>query len=313
MPSPPDLPRTQHLIWTLITAPTGVEPGAEALVSSGGLESTDLSFVIAGDDRLGPAHRLSIYADMYFYRLRDSLSEDFPKVAAVIGGARFHNLVTDYLLVHPSSFWSLRNLGKALPDFLKGRDLAAQYPFLPDLARLEWARVDVFDEADARAMTREQVTAIAGDAIGDLRLSLIPACRLLALDWNVAPLWRSVEDLEAGHEPGGTNSASVEGSPAMEEMPAVEVGPPLKERGLLRVWRRAFTVYHRTVRADEYACLQLMSRGGATLPGIGECVLERTGDDEGESREDVRSAAAARRIAVLIESWIEDGILVRKE
>ena len=125
MPSPPDLPRTQKLIFTLITAPTGVEPGAAALVSAGRLESTDLSFVIRGDDRLRPAHRLSIYADMYFYRLRDSLYEDFPKVAAVIGGARFHNLVTDYLLVHPSSFWSMRNLGKAFPGFLKGHELAA--------------------------------------------------------------------------------------------------------------------------------------------------------------------------------------------
>ena len=74
MSSPPDLARAQCIFWDLITAPTGVEPGAADLVRSGKLDAADLSFLIRGDERLGPADRLNIYADMYFYRLRDSLA-----------------------------------------------------------------------------------------------------------------------------------------------------------------------------------------------------------------------------------------------
>ena len=92
--------------------------------------------------------RLDVYADMYFYRLRDCLAEDFPKLAELVGEARFHNLVTDYLLRHPSSHPSLRELGRRLPAFLADHAIAAEFPVAADLARLEWARVDVFDERD---------------------------------------------------------------------------------------------------------------------------------------------------------------------
>ena len=230
-------------------------------------------------------------------------------MAAVIGGARFHNLITDYLLVHPSSFWSLRNLGREMSGYLDGHPLREEFPFLSDLARLEWARIDVFDEADADPLTREQITGVPQEAIPDLRLRLVPACRVLALSWNVAPVWRRIEDLAESRERCGINSASVDASEAPEAAPAVEIDSPERKPAFLRVWRRKFTVYHRSIRADEHACLAEMDRAGESLPRIGEVILEDFPRDHGADEKSDPAAAAARRIAALIEMWIEDGIV----
>jgi len=307
VPFSPDLDRVQRIFWDLIAAPTGVEAGAEELAKAGRIESPDLSFLVRGDEALGPADRLNIYADMYFYRMRDSLAEDFAKVAAILGGARFHNLVTDYLLVHPSTFWSMRDLGRALPAYLEGHALREEFPYLPDLARLEWTRIDVFDAEDATPLARDEITGLPREKIADLRLRLVPACRLLALEWNVAPVWRRLEEIGGTSEHGGIHSASVETPEEGEASSAAEIEAPERKRVTLRVWRKEFDVLHRGTRPDEHGCLAEMGRGGVSLSRIGELILETLEEDSAGGADP--AAAAARRLAVLIETWIGDGIV----
>ena len=141
----PGLKASQQLFWDLITAPKGVAAGASDLAEKGRLDSNNLAFLVEPSSRLSPAEHLDIYADMYFYRLRDALAEDYSKVTAVTGGARFHNFVTDFLLAHPSRHPSMRYLGAPLAGMLASHALNDEMPYLADLARLEWARIDVFD------------------------------------------------------------------------------------------------------------------------------------------------------------------------
>ena len=155
-----DLRSLQSLLWRLIAAPEGVRAEAEALARAGAIASSDLAFLV-NPAAMGSIERLDVYADMYFYRLRDSLSEDFSKVAAWIGPSRFHNLVTDYLLAHPPTSFTLRDLGRALSDFLASHALTREFSGVADLARLEWARLDVFDDADAEPLARADLLADA--------------------------------------------------------------------------------------------------------------------------------------------------------
>ncbi len=189
----PDLRGVEELFWKLITAPEGVVRGAAELHREGSLESEDLSFLVPPNDRLGSAEQLDIYADMYFHRLHDCLAEDFPVLVARLGGARFHNLVTDYLLAHAPTHFSLRELGRALPGFLESHALDRELPTLADLARLEWARADVFDDADAVPLSREQLLELGASEPERSALALIPAARLLRLDASVLPLWKRVD------------------------------------------------------------------------------------------------------------------------
>jgi hypothetical protein len=278
----PNLRGAEELFWRLITAPEGVVRGAAALHREGALESEDLSFLVPPNDRLGSAEQLDIYADMYFHRLHDCLAEDFPVLVARLGGARFHNLVTDYLLAHPPAHFSLRELGRALPGFLDSHALERELPALADLARLEWARADVFDDADAVPLSREQVLELGASDPEKSALALIPAARLLRLDASVLPLWKRVD---AGEGEEATSAAG-----------------PRGETSAARVWRKDFAIFHRSMQPDEERCLEALASGGASLAELGEFLASADPADVAESQ-------LAQRFAALLDLWAQDQIL----
>jgi len=278
----PDLRGVEELLWKLITAPEGVVRGAAELHREGALESEDLSFLVPPNDRLGSAEQLDIYADMYFHRLRDCLAEDFPVLVARLGSARFHNLVTDYLLAHPSTHFSLRELGRALPGFLDSHALEREFPALADLARLEWARIDVFDDADAPPLSREAVLELGASEPERSGLGLIPAARLLRLDASVLPLWKR---LDAG-----------------ESEEAASAAGPRGETSAVRVWRKGFAIYHRSMQPDEERCLEALASGGASLAELGELLAGAEPPDAAETQ-------LARRFVALLDLWSQDEIL----
>jgi hypothetical protein len=278
----PDLSELQTLFWRLLAAPEGVRVGAATLRREGTLASEDLSFLVAGDERLGPIERLDVYADMYFYRLRDCLAEDFAKLAARIDAAHWHNLVTDYLLAHAPTHYSLRELGRALPGFLETHELGRQFPALVDLARLEWARVDVFDETDAALLSRESLLEQGAAAPGTAAFALVPSARLLRLDASVLPLWKHLHE---GHTGEGTALAQTRG-----------------ETGGVLVWRKGFAVFHRSLPSDEESCLRALAAGDTTLAQLGELLL-------GAQPPHARSERAAERLATLLDLWSRDELL----
>ncbi len=177
---------------------------------------------------LTSAARLDIYAGMYFCRLLEALREDFPRVAALLGDERFEEVARAYLARHPSEHPSVRHVGRALADFLAA-DVAP--PFLADLARLEWARLAVFDAPDATALRLEELLAVPPADWPGLRFEPIVACEVLVSDWPVHRLW--------------DDAAATTCAPA---------------RTALRVWRHGYLVYHAPMdRAEEAACARLMA------------------------------------------------------
>src|ERR1700756_1253546 len=71
------------------------------------------------NDRLTSLERLEIYSRSYWFRVLDSLYEDFPGLRAVLGQRAFHRLSRAYLADCPSRSFTLRNLGSRLGDWLE--------------------------------------------------------------------------------------------------------------------------------------------------------------------------------------------------
>jgi hypothetical protein len=221
----------QETFWTLITAPDGVP------------EHPWTARTIASDQSASAQERLDVYANMYFFRLLENLSLDFPRVAALVGPTGFHNLITDYLAACPSRDPSVRNVGRALPTFLQ--DHQASPPWLADLAALEWARLDVADRTDIPLLTASELASAAAHGFATLRLELIEAHDTLPLRFAVEPIWR-------------------------EQQPEVQQQP----RTLL-VWRKPdCSIHHRSLDPDE---LRLFPKLRAGLSFIDLCAhLGRT-------------------------------------
>jgi hypothetical protein len=224
----------------------------------------------------GPADRLDVYAQMYWARLVDVLREDFPRVAAILGADRFGAAARAYLARHPSIHPSVRHVGDRFAAFLAGWPEAERWPFLADLARLEWFRLAVFDAADVNPLRVDDLRALAPEAWPGLTFRPVPAVRLLRSRWPLHELWAA--DAESPREP---------------------VRPARTE---LRVWRSGFAVYQARMDARESRALASVAAG---KPFAATCaVLVRL---VGNAEE------AAREAGRLVLRWVEDGILARPE
>lgn len=144
----------------------------QPLTRRDGLQKATRADFIAPNDRMSGFERLEIYAWQYWFRLLDCLHDDYLALRAYLGGARFHALCREYLAQHPSSSWTLRNLGSRLPGFLK--QAAAR-----DVAKVEWAQTLAFDEAWRKPL---RVADLAGADAETLRLGLQACVVLVRLD-----------------------------------------------------------------------------------------------------------------------------------
>jgi len=212
----PDLRELQRAFWRALAT----RPGSDRTIP-------ELAGVVRSTGRLSATERIDIYSGMYFWRIVEALGEDFPKVAAVVGADAFADLVRDYLADHPSTEPSIRHIGGAFPAFLTGRTPA----HLADLARLEWARLDVFDSADRMPLALDDLRAVPAADWPALRFQLVPACARIVLDWPVHRLWV---------DPDATLVA---------------------ERTALRVWREDFVVSQCVMDRGEEEALARVAAG----------------------------------------------------
>src|ERR1700722_14776865 len=74
---------------------------------------------IKANDRLSSGERLEIYSRSYWFRILDSLYDDFPGLRALLGERSFHRLSRAYLAECPSGSFTLRNLGSRFAEWLR--------------------------------------------------------------------------------------------------------------------------------------------------------------------------------------------------
>lgn len=149
------------------------------------MERVAASF-IAPNSRLSSFERLEIYNRQYWFRVLGALTEDFPALRSVIGARSFEAMSVAYLTAHPSRSFSLRNLGSHLAEWLKSHPHYAgrRARLAQDVARIEWAFVEAFDNAEHEALTLEQISTLDGNS----RLGLQPHLRLVELEFPVDDL-----------------------------------------------------------------------------------------------------------------------------
>jgi hypothetical protein len=131
---------------------------------------------------LSPRDRIEIYSGMYVSRLQECLETDFPALARFLGAEKFAWLVRAYLRKHPSRHYSLNALGRHMAEFLSGDVKIARRALLADIARLELAMSDVFDEEPSATLSPADLARLAPSDWPNLRLQLVPALRLCAFD-----------------------------------------------------------------------------------------------------------------------------------
>jgi putative DNA-binding protein len=219
------------------------------------------------------AERLEIYSRSYWFRILDSLYEDFPGLRAVIGERAFRQLSRAYLADCPSHSFTLRDLGSRLPEWLdRNRRYAGKPQALAiDMARLEWAHIEAFDSVAEKALEPEDLLELGPDFCARLQ----PYIRLLDLTYPVDDLRIRVN--AGDDERGATSNAALKQKRGGAPGRAIRLLP---ERIFIAVHRQDDVVYYRRLAHEEYLLLDAIRLETPIGPAI-EGAFKRSSISEG--------------------------------
>ena len=133
---------------------------------------------------------LAIYRASVQGNQRHALQAAYPVVARLVGSAFFAEAARAYGVAHPSRSGDLHRFGDRFAGFLASYPHAAGLPYLPDVARLEWARHRAALADDARSALGGLAMMDQG-ALEQARLAWHPSCSLVCSPFAVADLWEA--------------------------------------------------------------------------------------------------------------------------
>jgi hypothetical protein len=147
--------------------PTDEDHSPEFLAKAGEL--------MAGGENLSPAERLELYHRQYWFRVLESVAEDFPHLRRMAGEEKFWEMLEAYLRTYPSGSFTLRHLGRSMARFIAGWDGLdeTRRRWFTALAELEYAAMEVFEAEEREPLAAEQ--------LGSAELELQPHVRLIEI------------------------------------------------------------------------------------------------------------------------------------
>lgn len=159
--------------------------------------------------RLSPAECLGIYQRSYYARLLNCMREQFPALCYALGESVFDEFSRAYLREAPSDSYTLHELGRRFPDYLRDtrpdRDLPPEQreswvEFMIDLADFERQVFTMYDAVGDEDNLLDGVTPAGGD-IEDKDLVLQRCLKIHRAKFPVARYYCLVRDEKAPELP----------------------------------------------------------------------------------------------------------------
>ena len=267
----PELGLLQRWMQEVVVHPGPVEEAIKAEEAMHHIPSERLTEVVLPSHSMSSLERIGVYHGMYLMRMEEALETDYPVIRYHLGDHQFSHLVRDYVQRYPSTSYTLNRLGDHLPQFLLDEPDWPQAAFLHDLARLELAMTEVFDEEESPVLSGEELAAVPPEAWEHARLRPIEAFRLLHLRYSVVP------HLEAYHR----------------DRPS----PSQRRRATwIAVYRRDYSVLRLELSRAEYELLRALTVG---VP-LGEALATAGASQKSARKQD--------RVFRWFRTWIAEGL-----
>lgn len=141
--------------------------------------------IIKPGPELSAAERLELYHRQYWFRVLDSLAEDFPVLRRMAGDALFWELIEAYLLERPSRSFTLRHLGEAFADHIESSPLLdeSRRGWFGAIARIEYAFMKCFECGQSALPEAEDLADSVIELQEHVQLLRLPYPADLCWDW----------------------------------------------------------------------------------------------------------------------------------
>lgn len=167
--------------------------------------------IIKPGPSLTSAERLELYHRQYWFRILDSLAEDFPVLRRMAGDALFWELIEAYLLERPSRSFTLRHLGEAFAGFIEISTLLdeTRQTWFGSIARIEYAFMECFESAQGALPEAEDLAESVLELQEHVKLLHLPVPADSCWDWeDFSPALAQdtqIVDIAVWREPSGRN------------------------------------------------------------------------------------------------------------
>lgn len=81
---------------------------------------------------------ITAYRKNLIFGLLGAMKHSYPMCHSLLCENNFNFLCREYILSHPSNSANLLDFGEHFPEFLASRSETVDFPYLADIARLEW-------------------------------------------------------------------------------------------------------------------------------------------------------------------------------
>ena len=166
---------------------------AQILPSSVAPAAADVTVELNPQGGAPGIERLGVYAGGYLTRIGEALAEAYPAIRQVLGRSVFGELSEAYAARVPSHEYNLSRAGRGLAAFLPTWPTTRNLPFLPDLARLEWAVTEAFHAHEELPLPATAMRAWPVEDWPRTRLLFQPSVHVIESAWPVLDIWAARE------------------------------------------------------------------------------------------------------------------------
>jgi hypothetical protein len=146
------------------------------------------------DGGLDAEARIGIYRNNVLGNYRKALAATYPVVRKLVGAAFFNGAIDAFVRAHPSVHGDVNRYGSELARFLATYPPARELPYLPDVARLEWAVDQAGIAADAASLDFDALARVPADSLQNLRFMLHPSARFVVSAYPILRIWQFHQD-----------------------------------------------------------------------------------------------------------------------
>jgi hypothetical protein len=200
--------------------------------------------------------RIAVYRNNVAHSLIEALSARFPVICRLVGTDFFAALARLYIDADGPRSPVLAEWGESFADYLSGFPPLAAYPYMGDVARIEYARGRAFHAADSRPVDPAWFSA---QDPWSVRISLNPSLSVLRLQHPAVSIW-------AKNQAGGETVRIPEGG---------EIALILRDRG--------FEVPVRAISPGDAALIDALREGNC----LGEAATHAGHAEEGHQPRDI--------------------------
>lgn len=137
---------------------------------------------------------LQIYRNNMFNSMHEALCIHFPVLQKLLGVEYFKQVSYRYIKTHPPSCGNIQLFGANLSSFLYTHESHADYPYLADVAELEWALQKISQAKDSPLLDIQRLQQVPTEKYADLMFYLNPAVALLQSKFPILEIWQANQD-----------------------------------------------------------------------------------------------------------------------